>query len=104
MSLTFLLLQAANLALAGASLWIHFRAPGLWDDQAMVYSTVTGTFLASLTAVVLGAAMLLSSETRWKSTLANLLLTLVFASGQGYLLYQAGRETGLIQLLRLKFG
>ena len=104
MPFTFLLLQAANLALAGASLWIHIRAPHLWDDQAIVYSTVTGTLLASLTTVLLGAAMLLAADVRWKSSMANLLLTLLLASGQGYLLYLAGRDTGLIQLLRLKLG
>lgn len=100
----FLLLQIANLALAGASLWIHFRAPHLWDDQAIVFSTVTGTLVASFTAVLLGAAMILAAEMRWKTHFANLFLTLLFVSGQGYLLYLAGHDTGLIQLLQLKLG
>ncbi|HLP39947.1 MAG TPA: hypothetical protein VK465_00440 [Fibrobacteria bacterium] len=104
MPLTFLLLQLANLALAAASAWIHFRNPHLWGDQAMVYSTLTGTFLASFTALLLGLVLVFASESRWASMALNLVLTLAFAGGQGWLLWLTGREFGLVQLLKLKLG
>lgn len=104
MPLTFMLLQAVNAVLAAASLWIHFRNPALWDDQAIVFSTVSGSIMASLTAMLLGAALLFSAEAKWKSNFIHLVLTLSFAGIQGYLLYLTSRELGILQLLKSKLG
>lgn len=98
--MTFLLLQAANLALAVATAWIRFRDPHLWDDQAIVYSTVSGALLASLTALLLGIAMYLAEESRWKSHAIHLLLTLGFVGLQGWLLWKTGQELGVIHILQ----
>lgn len=104
MPLTFLLLQAVNTVLAAASLWIHFRNPVLWDDQAIVFSTIAGSTMACLTAMLLGTALLFSSEAKWKINSVHLLLTLAFAATQGYLLYLTSRDIGLLQMLRSKLG
>lgn len=101
--MTFLLLQAVNVLLAASTLWIRFRNPGLWDDQAMVFSTVAGTVLASLTAVLLGASMVLAGEIR-RSHILHLLLTLLFAGLQGAMLYITGRDLGIIHLIKSRLG
>ncbi len=104
MPLTFFFLQAVNAALAAASIWIHFRNPALWDDQAILFSTLAGTFMACLTAILLGMSMLLSGEDRGRSNAIHLILTLAFAGAQGYLLYLTGKDIGLLHLIRSKFG
>lgn len=101
--MTFLLLQFTNAILAASSAWIFFRAPTLWDDQAIVYSTVAGTFLACLTAIFLGGSMLFSENSR-KSHFIHLVLTLAFAGFQGWLLFQMGRNMGLIELIKSRLG
>jgi hypothetical protein len=104
MPLTFILLNSVNAALAAASLWIHFRIPGLWDDQALVYSTLAGFSLACLSAILLGARMLFSDHAGWRSHLIHLTLILAFAAVQGYLLYLLGKDLGLPQLLKSRMG
>jgi hypothetical protein len=104
MPLTFLLLQLANAVLAAGTLWIHFRNPFLWDDQAIVISTCAGTAVASLTAIMLGLSLLFSSESKAGAALLNLLLTLGFAGLQGYYLFFTARDLGILQLLKSKFG
>lgn len=104
MSVTFILLQLANLVLAGATLWIRFRNPFLWDDQAIVVSTCAGALSASITALMLGLTLVFSEETKWGSTILNLLLTLAFAGLQGYFLFLTGRDLGVLQLLKAKLG
>lgn len=104
MPLTFLLLQVVNTVLVAASLWIHFRNPAIWDDQAIVFSTIAGVVIACLTAMLLGAALLFSAEAKWKSNLVHLVLTLSFAAVQGYLLFLTSRDMGLLQLLKNKLG
>ena len=101
--MTFLLLQFTNAVLAITSAWIYFRAPTLWDDQAVVFSTVAGTFLACLTAIFLGGSMVFSEHGR-KSHFVHIALTLAFAGAQGYLLYLTGRDLGLIQLIKTRLG
>jgi hypothetical protein len=96
--MTFLLLQIANAVLAAASLWIHFRAPNLWDDQAMVYSILTGCLFASLTAILVGIALIVGEAK--KSYWIHLVLTLAFAGVQGWLLWDAGKELGAFHLLQ----
>lgn len=97
--MTFLLLQFTNAVLAAASTWIFFRAPTLWDDQALVYCTVAGTFIACLTAILIGGSLVFSERSR-KSHFIHIALTLAFAGWQGYLLYLAGRESGLLQIIK----
>jgi hypothetical protein len=97
--MTFLLLQFTNAVLAAASAWIFFRAPTLWDDQALVYSTVAGTLVACLTAVFIGGSLVFSEQGR-RSHFIHIALTLAFAGWQGYLLYLAGRELGLLQIIK----
>jgi hypothetical protein len=104
MPITFLLLQLSNAALAAATLWIHFRNPFLWDDQAIVISTCAGTAAASLTAIILGLYLVFSSESKWGAAILNLLLTLAFAGLQGYFLFLTGRDLGIIQLLKNRMG
>ncbi|MDB5049949.1 MAG: hypothetical protein JWO30_3020 [Fibrobacteres bacterium] len=104
MPLTFLLLQSANLVLAAATLWIHFRNPFLWDDQAIVISTCAGTLISSLTAIVLGMSLVFRSDSKLGANLLNLLLTLAFAGLQGYFLLVTGRDLGLFQILKSKLG
>jgi len=91
-------------ALAGASAWIHFRAPHLWDDQAILYSTMTGTAIASFTAIFLGLSMLFAVESRGRTLFINLFLTLLFAAAQGYLLWLTGKDMGIIQLIKSRLG
>ncbi|MEO6096236.1 MAG: hypothetical protein ABIW76_11250 [Fibrobacteria bacterium] len=104
MPLTFLLLQLTNAALAAATLWIHFRNPFLWDDQALVMSSWAGVLAASITAIILGISLVFRSEIKWGAVMANLLLTLTFAGLQGYFLYLTGRDLGLFHLLKSKLG
>jgi hypothetical protein len=104
MPLALLLLQIANTVLAGATLWIHFRAPLLWDDQAIVYATCAGTLAASVTALVLGLSLLLDEEIQWAPVLLNLALTLVFSGLQGYYLLFTGRDLGVLRILKSRLG
>jgi hypothetical protein len=104
MPLTFILLQAANAFLAAATLWIHFRNPFMWDDQAIVASTCAGTLGASLTAIMLGLSLVFRGEAKWGAAFLNLLLTLAFAGLQGYFLYLTGRDLGIFQILKSKLG
>ncbi|HKP95655.1 MAG TPA: hypothetical protein VJ385_07850 [Fibrobacteria bacterium] len=104
MPLTFLLLQLTNAALAAATLWIHFRNPFMWDDQALLIATCAGVLGASLTAVLLGISLVFRDDSKWAAILVNLLLTLAFAGLQGYFLFLTGRDLGLIQLLKSKLG
>ncbi len=104
MPLTFLLLQAANLILAAATLWIHFKAPFLWDDQAIVLSACGGTLMASLTAILIGLTLAFRNDTKWGAVILNLMLTLAFAGLQGYFLFLTGRDLGLFQMLKAKLG
>jgi hypothetical protein len=97
--MTFLLLQLANAALAALSLYIHFRNPHLLDDQALVYSVLTGCLLASITAIALGFAFIVG-ENKGKSNSVHLVLTLAFAGVQGWLLWEASRELGLLKLIQ----
>src|SRR4051812_37247604 len=103
MPLTFLLLQLTNFALAAASLWIHFRNPLMWDDQAIVFSSSAGALSASLTAIILGIQFMFAKETKPASAAINLVLTLGFAALQLYLLFLTGRDLGLMQILKSKF-
>lgn len=102
--MALLLLQIANAALAAATLWIHYRAPFLWDDQAIVYSTCAGALSASVTALALGIALLAREEAKWGSTLLNLALTLAFAGLQGFFLFSAGRDMGLLRIIKARLG
>jgi hypothetical protein len=104
MPLTFILLQVANIALAAATLWIHFRNPFLWDEQAIVISTCAGTLGASLTAILIGINLVFGEETKWGAAVLNLLLTLAFAGLQGYFLFLTGRDLGIFQIIRAKLG
>lgn len=104
MSLALLFLQIANAALAAATLWIRFRAPFLWDDQAIVFSACAGTLTASFTALLLGIALLTDEESKWGSTLLNLVLALASAGLQGYFLFVAGRDMGLLRVLKSRLG
>jgi glucan phosphoethanolaminetransferase (alkaline phosphatase superfamily) len=104
MPLTFLLLQLANAALAAASLWIRYKNPALWDDQALVLSVLAGVLSASFTAILLGVSMVFSREARWLFLTVHLLLTLAFASLQIYLLWILGHDMGLVNFLRSKLG
>lgn len=104
MPMTFLLLQIANVAMAVATLWIHFRNPFMWDDQAIVISTCAGTLAASFTAILLGISLVFSEETKWGAAFINLLLTLAFAALQGYFLFLTGRDMGIYQLIKAKLG
>ena len=104
MSLALILLQIVNAALAAATLWIRFRAPFLWDDQGIVYSTCAGTLAACFTALLLGMAMLADEDTNWGATLLNLVLTLGFAGLQGYFLFTVGQDLGILRLLKSRLG
>ena len=104
MPLSLLLLQIVNTALAAATLWIRFRSPFLWDDQAIVYATCAGTLAACATALLLGFALLAEEETQWGATLLNLFLTLAFAGMQGYFLFLTGRDLGILRILMSRFG
>jgi drug/metabolite transporter (DMT)-like permease len=104
MPLALLLLQIANVVLAGATLWIRFRAPLLWDDQAIVFSTCAGTLAASVTALLLGLSLLAEEETPWGAVLANLALTMAFAGLQGYYLLFTGRDLGVLRILKSRLG
>ena len=104
MSLTFLFLQLTNLLLAGSSLWIHFKNPLLWDDQALVISVCAGTMVASLTAILLGVSLVFREETKWGSTLLNLFLTLAFGGLQGFLLFTLGRDLGIMNIIKSHLG
>lgn len=104
MPVTFLLLQLANLVLAAATLWIRFRDPFLWDDQAIVVTTCAGSLSASLTAVLLGLSLVFREETKWGVAMFNLVLTLAFAGLQGYFLFLTGRDLGVLHLLKAKLG
>jgi hypothetical protein len=104
MPLTFILLQTMNCILAGSSLWIHFKNPLMWDDQAMLISALAGTIVASITAILLGISLLLNEETKWGGSLINLMLTLSFGGLQGYLLFLLGREMGILNLIKSRLG
>lgn len=104
MPVTFLLLQTVNAALAAASLWTRFRDPTLWHHQAAVLSTFAGSFLASLTVILLSLSMVFSWQVRWRSTVLNLLLALGFVALQGWMLFLVGRDLGLFRILKSKLG
>ena len=102
--MALLLLQIANAFLAAATLWIRFRAPFLWDGQAIVFSTCAGVLSASFTALALGISLLARDEIKWGSILLNLALTLAFAGTQGYFLYATGSDLGLLRILKARLG
>ncbi|MEO7424591.1 MAG: hypothetical protein ABI036_05345 [Fibrobacteria bacterium] len=104
MPLTFLLLQLTNAALAVATLWIRFKNPFLWDDQAMLMVPCAGVLMASLTAILMGLSLVFRNASKWGAVLINLLLTFAFAGLQGYFLFLASRDMGLIQLIKSKLG
>jgi len=104
MPLALVFLQIINLALGAATLWIHFRAPLLWDDQAIVFSVCAGALAACFTALLLGLVLLFGSETKWGSILLNLVLTLGFAGLQGYFLFSTGRDLGVLRILKARLG
>ena len=104
MPVTFLLLQLANAVLAAATLWIHFRNPFLWDDQGIAFFSCGGTLFACLTAIILGMSLVLREEVKMGAALLNLVLTLAFAGLQGWFLFLTGRDMGILQLLKDKFG
>ena len=104
MPMALLLLQIANTVLAAATLWIHFRAPFLWDDQGIVYSSCAGALSACFTALAIGVGLLARDEAKWGSTLLNLALTLAFAGLQGFFLFSAGRDLGLLYLIKARLG
>lgn len=104
MTVTFLLLEIVNAALAAASLWIRFRNPGLWDDQALVLSVLAGVLSSSFTAILLGVSMVFSKEARALFLSVHLLLTLAFAGVQIYLLWMVGHDMGVLNYLRAKLG
>lgn len=104
MPVTFLLLQLANLAFGAATLWIRFQDPFLWDDQAIVFSTAAGALAACVTVVLLGLSLVLGEDTRWGAVLLNLALALGFAGLQGYFLFLAGRDMGVLRILKARLG
>lgn len=104
MALALLLLQIANAAFAAATLWIRFRAPFLWDDQGIVFATCAGTLTACVTVLLLGISLLTDEEAKWGPTLLNLILSLSFAGLQGYFLFAAGRDMGLLRVLKSRLG
>lgn len=104
MPLTFILLQFANLALAAGTLWIHFRNPFMWDEQAIVIFTCAGTLGASLTAILIGINLVFGEDAKFGAALLNLLLTLAFAGLQGYFLFLTGRDMGIFQIIKAKLG
>jgi hypothetical protein len=104
MGLALLLLQIANAILAAATLWIRFRAPFLWDDQGLVYAACAGTLTASFTALMLGFALIAGEKAKWGPALLNLALTLACAGLQGYFLFAAGRDLGVLRLLKARLG
>jgi hypothetical protein len=104
MALALLLLQIANLVLAAATLWIRFRAPFLWDDQGIVFSSCAGTLTACLTALLLGIALLTDEDSKWGAALLNLVLALGFSALQGFFLFSASRDMGLLQVLKARLG
>jgi hypothetical protein len=104
MSITFLLLQLTNLALAATSIWIHFRNPQLWDDQAMVMSACAGALSVSLTAIILGVSLVFREEAKWGSAILNLFLALAFGAVQGYFLFLIGRDMGIAHLIKARLG
>lgn len=104
MPLALFLLQIVNVALGAATLWIHFRAPLSWDDQAIVFSTCAGTLAACVTALLLGFGLLFGAETKWGAILLNLALTLGFAGLQGYFLISTGRDLGILRILKARLG
>jgi hypothetical protein len=104
MGMALLFLQLVNAAFAAASLWIHFRAPLLWDDQAIAFTACAGALAVCVTALLLGLILLLGTETKWGSILLNLVLVLGFAGLQGYFLYSTGRDLGILHLLKARLG
>jgi hypothetical protein len=104
MPLALFLLQIVNVALGAATLWIHYRAPLLWDDQAIVFSTCAGTLAACASALLIGLVLLFGEETKWGPMLLNLALTLGFAGLQGYFLFFAGRDLGVLRILKARLG
>ena len=104
MPLTFVLLQLVNAVLAGATLWIHFRNPFLWDDQAIIYATCGGTLVGCLTAIILGISLMLREDVKFGAAFLNLILTLAFAGMQGWFLYLTGRDIGVMEILKAKLG
>lgn len=104
MALALLLLQIANTALAASTLWIRFRAPFLWDDQAIVYSTCAGFLAACFTALLVGISLLLDEKPKTLPTLLNLVLTLGYTGLQGWFLFATARETGILGLLKSRLG
>jgi hypothetical protein len=104
MPLTFLLLQLTNALLAAATLWIRFKDPFLWDDQAILISTGAGLLGGSLTAIILGLSLVFRSEFKRGAALLNFVLALAFSVLQGYYFFVAGRDLGVLQLLKSKLG
>ncbi len=104
MPLTFILLQATNAALAAASLWLHFKNPFMWDDQAIFFAVCAGTLSACLTAIILGITLIFRDQLKWGPVLINLLLALGFGVLQGYLLFQTGRDLGVFHFLKARLG
>lgn len=104
MALALLLLQLANLGLGAATLWIRFRAPFLWDDQGIVFSTCAGTLTACFTALLLGIALLTDEDAKWGPALLNLALALGFAGLQGFFLFASARDMGLLHVLKARLG
>lgn len=104
MPLTFILLHLVNFILAGASAWLHFKNPLLWDDQAIVISVCAGTLCASLTAILLGLNLVFRDDNKLLPSLLNLVLSLGFGVWQGYLLYLMGRDLGILHIIKSQLG
>ena len=98
---TWLLLQIANLFLAGASAYVFYHAPDLWGGQAQLYFGLAGVAMGSFTAGVCSLSLMFGKGEG--AAALHGLLGLALAGAQIFWLFRFGSESGIIEFIRHKF-
>jgi len=95
---TWLLLLLINICLAGASAYVVYHAPGLWNGQAQVYFGLVGMLFGIVTVLFCSASLVFGSGEGGAGL--HGLMGLLFVAAQGYGLWHFGRDAGIVQFIR----
>jgi len=93
-------LQILNLALAGASGYVFFLAPNLWEGQAQLYFGLAGIGFGSFTAGICGLSLLFGKGER--AAALHGILGLGLAGLQIFWLFRFGADSGILEFFRKK--
>jgi hypothetical protein len=99
MTFTLALLQCANAALALASAYAVWMAPGLWHDQALIAFPLVGLLFSSLIPFTAGLH-LLGKGPHGFAPYVHALLGMGGMVWQAYLLQKTGAVDGFLWFIR----